>query len=103
MAYDSIKPWINIPFQIKPYLGRSGTGTKQFGEPYEDLCYPVGITELITDVTGAEVTSTTRLYIDYTTSIKVTDNVIFENEERPIYRITSYYREGRVDIKVVYL
>ncbi len=78
-------------------------GTKIFDEPVDNLCYPVGITELITDTYGAEVTSTTRLYMDYDVIIKATDNVIFEEEERPIYRITSYYREGRVDIKVVYL
>lgn len=103
MAYMSIKPWINIPFQVKPYTGRTGSGTKLFSEPVSHLCYPVAQPELITDVKGAEVTTTTRLYVDYDVPIKVTDNVIFEDEERPILRISSYYREGHVDIKVVYL
>jgi hypothetical protein len=101
--YDSIKPWINVPFTIKPFLKYSGSGTKQFDNDVNALCYPVGDVKLVTDSTGSEVTSTTQLYVDGSTPIKVTDNILFTGDERPILRIAEYYRSGVVDIKVVYL
>lgn len=101
--YDSIKRWINVPYTYKPYIGRNGAGTKQFGEPVESKCYPADDVKLITDASGAEVVSTTKLYVPGTESIKVTDNVVFNGTERPVLRISSYYRNGVEDIKVVYL
>lgn len=101
--YSSLKPWINVPFVIKPFLKYSGTGTKQFDTDVPSKCYPVGDVKLVTNESGSEVTSTTQLYVDGFESIKVTDNVVFAGEERPILRITDYYRNGKVDIKVVYL
>ena len=101
--FDSIKPWINVPYQIKPFIKRNGAGTKQYGDTIDSKCYPVGEVTLVTNSEGAEVTSTTQLYVFGTESVKITDNVVFGGEERPILRITSYYRNGVVDIKVVYL
>jgi hypothetical protein len=101
--YDSIKTWVNVPYQIKPFDKRTGTGTKLFKDTVDSLCYPKSETELITDSTGAEVVSMTQLYIDGSTELTVLDNIIFENEERPIKKITSFYRNGVPDIKVVYL
>ena len=31
----SLKSWINIPVAIKPYVKRTGTGFKEFGEKYK--------------------------------------------------------------------
>lgn len=101
--YNSLKPWINVPYTIKPFLKYSGAGTKQFDVDITSKCYPVGDVKLVTDQTGSEVTSTTQLYLPGNEPIKVTDNVFFAGEERPILRITEYYRNGVVDIKVVYL
>lgn len=101
--FDSLKAWINVPYQIKPFIKRNGAGTKQYGETIDSMCYPVGDVKLVTDSAGAEVTSMTQLYVPGTEQIKVTDDVVFNGEERPILRITSYFRNGTEDIKVVYL
>ena len=101
--YDSIKPWINVPFTIKPFLKYSGSGAKQFDVNVEAMCYPVGDNKLVTNENGSEVTSTTQLYVDGNIAIKITDNVVFAGEERPILRVAAYYRNGIPDIKVVYL
>lgn len=101
--YDSIKPWINVPFVIKPFLRYNGAGTKQFGSDVHAMCYPVGDNKLVTNSEGSEVTSTSQLYVDGDTAIKVTDNVVFAGDERPILHITDYYRNGSIDLKVVYL
>lgn len=101
--YNSIKPWINVPVQYKPFIKRNGAGTKQFDTIVSTKCYPVGDVKLITTADGSEVTSTTQLYMHGEESIKVTDNVIFNGEERPILRINDFYRKGIVDIRVVYL
>lgn len=101
--YGSLTEWINVSYQIKPCIGRYGTGDKIFGATVASKCYPVSDVTLVVDNTGAEVTSTTQLYVPGTEAIKVTDNVIFEGEERPVLRISTYYRRGVADIKVVYL
>lgn len=101
--YASLKPWINVPYVIKPFVRYNGAGTKQFDPDINSLCYPVGDVKLVTDDKGSEKTSTTQLYVDGTESIKVTDNVVFAGEERPVLRITEYFRNGKADIKVVYL
>lgn len=101
--YASLKPWINVPYTILPFVKRNGAGTKQYGEPVDSKCYPVGDVKLVTNDEGAEVTSTTQLYVPGTEAIKVTDAVIFEGSERSIVRINTFYRDGVPDIKVVYL
>lgn len=101
--YSSIKSWINVPYQIMPFVKRNGAGTKVFGEALNELCYPEGRIELVTNKNGVEVVSNTRLYVDGNSPIKVTDNVIFEGETKPIQRINTFYRDGKPDIKVVYL
>lgn len=101
--YESLKPWINVPCQIKPFIKRTGTGDKVFGDAVNALCYPESDIKHIVDASGAEVVSTTQLYVDGTQEIKVTDEVIFEGATRAIQRINSFYRNGVVDIRVVYL
>lgn len=101
--YKSLKPWVNVPYQIKPFIKRDGAGNKIFADTIDALCYPEGKVVLVISVSGGTVTSTCQLYVDGSTDIKVTDNVVFEGVERPIQRINSYYRNGVPDIKVVYL
>lgn len=101
--YASLDAWINVPYQYKPFIKRNGAGTKLYGSTVSSMCYPVEDVKLVTDASGAEVTSTTQLYVPGTESIKVTDSVVFNGEERPILRIASFYRNGTADIKVVYL
>ena len=101
--YGSLKAWINVPYQFRPFIKRNGAGTKQYGDTIDSLCYPVGDVKLVTDSAGAEVVSTTQLYVPGTEAIKLLDAVIFNGEERPILRVNTFYRNGVEDIKVVYL
>lgn len=101
--YDSLKSWINLPAQIKPFIKRTGTGSKLYGEPIDILCYAEGSMKVVTDNAGAEVVSNKQLYVDGATTISELDCVIFENLERSIKSINTFYRNGKPDIKVVYL
>ena len=101
--YASLRKWINVPYQYRPFLKYNGAGVRQLGDPVDSMCYPVGDTKFATDVSGAQKVSTMQLYVPGTENINVNDTVVIAGEERAIYRITSYYREGTVDLKVVYL
>lgn len=101
--YNSLKPWMNLSAQIKPFLKRDGTGTKIYADPVDILCYAEGKVQVVTDNTGTEVVSTSQLYVDGPTTISVLDCVIFEGIEKSIKNITTFYRNGKPDIKVVYL
>ena len=101
--YASLKEWINVPYEYNSFEKYDGAGNKIFGESTKSLCYPSGDVRFVTDVYGKQVVSTGQLYVDGSEPIKVSDMVIFEGDERAIHRITSYYRDGKVDIKVVYI
>lgn len=101
--YASLKSWINVPYSILPFVKYTGAGSKVYGDRIDSLCYPTGDVRKILDVNGSEVTSTATLYVPGTENIKDTDTIVFEGRERSILRITNYYRDGVVDIKVVYL
>lgn len=101
--YASLKEWINVPYKYKSFIKYDGAGNKIYGDETESLCYPTGDVRFVTDVYGKQVVSTGQLYVPGTEPIKVSDAVIFNGDERAILRITSYYRNGVEDIKVVYL
>lgn len=101
--YQSIKEWINVPITVKPYVKRSATGDKIFGDSYELLCYPQGEVNIVRNWQGVEVVSHNHLYMDGDAKITKLDNVIFEGEELPVQAISTYYRSGKPDIKVVYV
>lgn len=101
--YDSLKEWINVPITIKPFEKRSATGDKIFGQPYDVLCYPQGEVNIVRNWQGVEVVSHNHLYMDGTVPITKLDSVLFDGEELPVQAISKYYRDGKVDIKVVYV
>lgn len=101
--YESLKSWLNIPAVIKPFSRYTGTGTKQYGTPINILCYAESKVQVITDAKGTEVVSNKQLYIDGSTEVSELDCVIFEKTEKSIKSIGTFYRNGKPDIKVVYL
>lgn len=101
--YASIKDWINVPVTVKPFIKRTGTGDKVFGEEYTIMCYPQGEVNIVRNWQGVEVVSHNHLYVDGDTKITKLDNVIFEGEDLPVQAISTYYRNGVPDIKVVYV
>lgn len=102
--YNSVKQWLNIPVTIKPFVKRSGTGQKVYGEPIKTKCYAVGKVETVTDDKGVEVVSKTQLYFDGTEKISSNDAVIFNESETNILSIGLFYdTKGKLDLKVVYI
>ena len=101
--YAILKAWMNLPAQIKPFLKRDGTGTKIYTDPVDILCYAEGKVQVVTDSTGTEVVSNTQLYVDGSVTVSVLDCVVFEGIEKSIKNLTTFYRNGKPDIRVVYL
>ena len=101
--YESIRPWVNVPVVVKPYAGRSATGDKLFGESHSELCYPQGEVNIVRNWQGVEVVSHNHLHMDGSVQISKLDNVIFEGEDLPVQAISTFYRNGVPDMKVVYI
>lgn len=101
--YDSVKDWINVPVTVRPYKGRSATGDKVFGESYVIMCYPQGEVNIVRNWQGVEVVSHNHLHVDGSAPITKLDSVLFEGEELSVQAISTFYRNGVPDIKVVYI
>lgn len=101
--YESLKKWINLPAQIKPFIRRNGTGTKLYGDAVDIQCYVEGKVVVVTDNSGTEVVSNKQLYVDGSVTISELDCIVFEGSEKSIKSIGTFYRNSKPDIKVVYL
>ena len=101
--FKSLKSWINLDATVKPYLRRDGTGDKVFDKTVGIKCYAEGKVQIIKNGEGKEVVSNKQLYVDGNNPIKELDAVIFEGRETDVQAIGYFYRNGVVDIKVVYL
>lgn len=101
--YESLRKWMDVAVIIKPFVGRSATGDKLFGESHTEMCYPQGEVNIVRNWQGVEVVSHNHLYFDGSVNITKLDNVIFEGEELPVQAISNFYRNGKIDIRVVYV
>lgn len=101
--YDSLKPWLSLTATRHPYTGRDGTGAKLFGASTEFKCYAEGKVQVVTNQEGKEVVSNKVLYIEGALEINEIDDVTFEGKTTAIKAIGYYYRNGQIDIKMVYL
>lgn len=101
--YDSVKDWLDVPITIKPFLKRTATGDKEFGTPHDALCYPRGEVNIVRNWQGVEVVSHNHLHVEGDTEVSELDNVVFEGREYPVQAISAFYRNGKPDIKVVYI
>lgn len=102
--YNSLKTWMTIPVAIKPFLKKSGTGTKLYDVPVDTLCYAMAEVKTVTNEAGVEVISNTQIYLDGSTQVNSNDNLIFEGKERGILSIERFYNgSGVISMKVVYL
>lgn len=101
--YRSLLNWVNIPFQIKPFLRRTGTGAIVYADTRSELCYPVAEMKEIVNAAGAQTISSHQLYLKGDTAINVKDRIVFEGTECDIKSIQCFYRNGSIDCKVVYI
>jgi hypothetical protein len=80
------------------------TGNKEFKpEMVDGLCYPVGKVQQIEDYRGQVVISNSHIYIPGEIEMNVQDSIILDGAVGTIKNITSFWRAGKVDVKVVYL
>lgn len=100
--FNSIEQWVNIYAKHKVFIKRSGSGTKLYEEPVDIFVYPVGDQRVATDDKGSEFVSRTQFYVDGRVMLKPNDIILFEEQEYIIGSVSSYYREGRCDIRVGY-
>ena len=101
--FKSLKSWLNIPVTIKTCTSRDGTGAKQFSGTHTEVCYAEGKVVVTKNGEGKEVVSNKQLYLNGSVDLSETDNIIFEGNETEISAIGYFYRNGVVDLKVVYL
>lgn len=101
--YGSIKKWLNIPVTIKPLKSRTGTGSKLYGEDIEALCYRVDEVKIVRNIKGVEVVSNTQIFLDGTQLIDTNDAIELESKIYEIQAISTFYRAGKPDLKVVYI
>lgn len=100
--YESLKDWMDLPVAIKPLIRYTGTGSKEFGDTLETTCYAEGKVQTVKDNKGVEVVSNLQLYFDGSTPINSLDTVEFFGEEKTVISVSTFFRGGKPDIKVVY-
>ena len=101
--YESLKKWIDVPVSIKPFVRRTGTGDKEFGELIDTKCYPVAEHKIVRTSASVEIVSDTQLYFNGNEQVAKLDVIMFEGEEHPVQHISTFYRQGKPDLKVVYI
>jgi len=103
--FKSLKKWLSVPVEIKPFIKQDGTGEPTFGNNISTKCYPQGKVTLVRDVHGNDIVSNLQLYIKGDTAIKVTDVVVFNGNDYNIKALGPYYdgNTGNISIVVVYL
>ena len=101
--YNSLKAWINVPIIIKPFIKRSATGDKVFGEEIHTKCYPQGEVKIVRDWQGVEVVSHNHLHVEGDTQVTELDDIVFEGKSYPVKAVSAFYRNGVPDLKVVYI
>lgn len=100
--YSSIKRWVNMPAQLKVFAKRGGSGNKVYEDAKDILVYPVGDQRVATDDKGAEFVSKTQFYMDGAIALKPNDIISFDGAEYTIGSVSSYYRNGKCDLRVGY-
>jgi hypothetical protein len=101
--FDCLREWMDVPAKRFPYISTTGTGQKVFGQPVDFLCYPTGKVTTVTDKHGEQVVSNNQLYVPGELEYSEFDEVLFEGRVRPLKTISTFYRNGVPDVKVLYL
>lgn len=101
--YASLKSWVDLPITYLAYVSVDGTGDTVYKEPVDILCYAVKKIKTVVDFKGQEVLSTSHIYLPGDFVVNPLDKFIFEDTERTIKSIETFYRAGKADIRVVYM
>lgn len=93
-----------------------GAGDKTYGLPTMILCYIEGKIELVRNLDGDEVISTRKVYVktdsvskfwpyrDPSSAVpKAADILTIDGLDYPVLALQPYYRNGIVDLLVVYV
>lgn len=98
-----LKRDLRFTVRIKPFVKRSGTGAKEYGTEYSAKCHIESGMEVITDLVGAEVVSSIRLYLDGTVPVTEFDTVTLDNKAYDVKNISRVYDKGKLSLVVLYL
>lgn len=106
--YNSIKEWMTCPVTILPFLKYTASSDKEFGEPVDIMAYIAGNTEVLNDMSGTQVVSTSQIYYDaskYTIHPEDRIKIPSRGTEKDIISISEWYdgNTGTTDIGLVYL
>lgn len=104
--YSSIKEWMTCPVTVLPFLKRSPSGDKELGEPVDIMAYIAGNTEVLNDMSGTQVVSTSQIYYDASKyTINPEDRIKLNGTEKDIVSISGWYdgNTGAIDVGLVYL
>lgn len=101
--YNSLKSWLGLTCYIRPFVSQNGTGARTYGSYVSTACTVEGEIVTVKNETGSEVISTKQFYVDGNTAIKPKDRIRFEDYEKDVISIATFYDRGAANIKVVYL
>lgn len=101
--FKSIKKWLNIPIQIKPFIKYAGDGDKEFDIPVDAYCYREDKFVKVVNSAGTEVISKIQLYIDGRHEIKAQDDIVLDSKTYIIQGMAVLYDKGVRDLWVVFL
>ena len=97
------KSWINLDITHKPFSYYSNGGTKVFSTSNSIRCYMDGTIKMVNNREGNQVVSNLQLYIKSNTAINIQDSIIVDDTEYDIKALSPYYRNGKLNLLVVYL
>ena len=101
--FTNLKDWCNVKVNHFRFVKRDGAGDKVLEQPKELYVYPVSEVALVKNKHGVEVVSSSHLYVDGFVALDELDEISFEGTQREVMAIHTFYRDGKPDIKVVYI
>ncbi len=101
--FKSAKRNMKLSISVKPFIKRDGTGAKEHGAPFVAKCYIEGGMQVITDLNGAEVVSSKRIYVDGAVPLNELDKIVLDGRDFDIKNLIPHYWRDKRDLWVVYL
>lgn len=105
--YSSVLEWCVFPVTIYPRTGTTAGGDAIYGDEQTANGYIAEVIEVITDKTGTEYVSNSRVYFPASVAISAKDKIqVHADEDKREIRLHRRYYDGntqQASIQVVYL
>lgn len=99
------RTWLRSTVAISPYSGMDGFGQSTFSAAVDHKCLIVQKNVKTFAADGAEVVSSTQIYLDGSASISVNDKIVLPDSSSPRILnvgISNDIRDGSAYMKVIY-